>query len=191
MCSPTLAIQGAGLLLGFMSSMNNAKAAEAAAEQNRQIAENRALEYERQAEQVLNASKADEDEARRRQMVNRGEVTAEFGAANVLLESGTPANVLEDVAEMGELDVQTIRYNAQEDADYLRRLATNERFAGDVALSQGETQASNERFGAVGSLVSGAGQVADKWYTDVDTPATSSTSSSGFTTNTDDSFWDD
>lgn len=167
MCEPTTlaVLQGVSAVAGFVSMMRQANQTDDAAEQNRQISERNAKLKETQAEHAIAKGKREEQDKRRETMIRKGKQQANIGASNLLIDSGTAAQLLEDTEQFGELDALTIRQNAENEANFYQQQADNERFAGGVQFNQTKNKASNQRFNAIGSLATNAGQVASKWYT--------------------------
>ena len=163
MCNPVY-LQAAGLALSFFQIMQNANAQEDAGATNRQITESNARLYDQQAAESKERGKTREDELRRQIARDKGKQQAKFGAGNVILDTGSPSDVLEDIAQIGELDIRTSRANTQREVQLRQQQAANTRYGGGIQYSQDMNTASNTRIGAIGSLATGAGQVADKWY---------------------------
>ena len=164
----TIAATGAvGAAAGFMQ----ADAAADAARQNaafqanvaRQNAEFSRELGERNAQQAMISGA---DQARRLQRQRDRELAraaATFGASGAQL-TGSPLEVLADQAMESALEVNQVRFGAQEEA-------RQQRFAGQIgarnflleglgALNRGETQATFARAQGIGSLLGGIGQSA-------------------------------
>ena len=73
------------------------------------------------------------------------------------IQSDTPIGIIEDTAQMGELDALTIRANA-----------AREGWGYDIAASNSMAESSmvkkSSRMGATSTLLSGAGSVGRDWY---------------------------
>ena len=87
----------------------------------------------------------------------KGEQRANLAASNVNLQAGSPLTILEDTAQMGELDALSIRANAEREAYGHRVGASN-------ALARGELASSGAAYNAMSSVLSGAGSVSRDWY---------------------------
>jgi hypothetical protein len=87
----------------------------------------------------------------------KGEQRANLSASNVNLQAGSPLTILEDTAQMGELDALSIRANAEREAYGHRVGASN-------ALARGELASSGGTYNAASSVLSGAGSVSRDWY---------------------------
>ena len=81
-----------------------------------------------------------------------------MAAKGLDLGYGTAADLQDQTDFFTQSDVATTRTNA-------KREAWSTRAQGQQRLAQGKADALNSMYGAAGSLLGGAGQVADKWYT--------------------------
>ena len=80
-----------------------------------------------------------------------------LAAKGLDLGYGTAADLQDQTDFFTQSDVATTRTNAA-------REAWNSRARGQAMLSQGRADSLNSMYQAAGSLLGGAGQVADKWY---------------------------
>lgn len=140
----TAAIASAGM--SAVGAMNSAKAKKNAAVFNAQVAERDATVSRQQA-----ASDAD---ASHRESVRRiGLMRASYGASGVTPE-GSPLDVLASSAAEAKLDELNIRYRGELKAVGYTDTAKLDRASGDVAMSQGMTNATSALLGGVGSAAS-------------------------------------
>jgi len=121
-----------GTFTSFMGQMASSKAAAAqlAAQQQQaayqaQVDRNNAQIEIWRADDAMKRGAEEERKHRLEVVQNKGEATAKYGAGNVVIGEGTPAGVIEDIAELGELDAQTIRSNAEREAWEYRMRANN------------------------------------------------------------------
>lgn len=170
MCLPLLATGGIVSALTSSTALTVASLAATAAgvgisaSGQKKQAEYQARIQERNAElarmQAEDArSRGREEETRHRMAViqQAGRARAALGASGVSLASGTPASLLEDIHFMGELDAMTIRENAAREAwGY-------EAQAGGYTAEAGLSRTAG-RYNTAGTLLAGAGTVADTWY---------------------------
>lgn len=80
------------------------------------IAKNNAIVQQQQAKDALQRGEQAELHQRIRSAQAVGRQRAQMGAAGVGLSSGSPSQVLQDTAKLGELDALTVRNNAQREA---------------------------------------------------------------------------
>lgn len=182
MCEPTTIISIGSTVLGTamqMAAQSQAASAQAAqANYQAQVAENNRITAERLA---ADAEERGEIEVRRhRQQVEqlKGRQVAALAASGVDVASGSPLDVLADTAALGAQDELTIRDNAAREAWRHRVEASNQ--GAQAGLLR--FQAANTSSGAVGTLLTGVGGIADRWWryrTQTD-PGTSGGSGSWF-----------
>ena len=176
MCDPAsigMALTIGSTVLGFKQQMNAASANESAADANRQIHENNAELMRREADDAIVRGNIKEENRRRKTIIDKGKQIAKFGSSGFQIGDVTSSDILADTEQFGELDALTIRENAKRESDLHNQRADNELFAGGAAFDQGMNKAKNNRIGAFGTLITGGGQVADKWYQLADKDTTS------------------
>lgn len=166
MCEPnTIAIasmvaSGVGTVMQMSAQSQAASAQRAQANYQAQVADNNRITAERLA---VDAEQRGEIEVRRhRQQVEqlKGRQVAALAASGVDVASGSPLDVLADTAGLGALDQQTIRDNAAREAWQHRVQAGNQQNQANLLRFQADNTAS----GAAGTLLTGIGGVADKWW---------------------------
>lgn len=132
-----------------------------------------------------------EDKLRDKLRRTRGAQTAAYGASGISTNTGSPLVVDEDTAVQGEEDIDVLRSNYARKSNSLRDQATIYEGRGSTALNTGEIDATNilnqgyaqaqnylnqgyaqanaisssGNYALGGSLISGAGIVANKWNT--------------------------
>jgi hypothetical protein len=131
--------------------MQQSRAAEATARNNATMAEYAAQDAQRRGEEEAAA-------VQRKGAATKSAQRVSLASRGLDLTYGTAADLQDQTDFFTQSDVATTRTNAQ-------REAWNMRARGQAQLAQGRADALNSMYGAAGSLLSGGGQVADKWYT--------------------------
>lgn len=131
--------------------MQQSKVAEATARNNATMAEYAAQDAQRRGEEEATAIQRKGAALKSAQRVNLASKGLDIGY-------GTAGDLQDQVDFFTQSDVATARTNA-------RREAWNFRAQGQQSLALGKADSLNAMYGAAGSLLGGAGQVADKWYT--------------------------
>ena len=121
-------------------AQNNAKSAEYAAQDAQRRGEEDAIAIQRKGAALKSAQRA------------------AFAGKGLDIAYGTAADIQDQTDFFTQSDVATARTNAG-------REAWNLRARGQNALATGQADALNSMYQATGTLLGGAGQVADKWYT--------------------------
>lgn len=142
-------IGGATLTAGSMYQQS--QVAEATARNNAKMAEYAAQDAQRRGEEDATA-------IQRKAAALKSSQRVSLAAKGLDLTYGTAADLQDQTDFFGQSDVATTRTNAA-------REAWNARARGEQALALGRADSLNSSMQAAGSLIGGAGQVADKWYT--------------------------
>lgn len=137
-------------------AMKDQAAYQAAVQRNNQLIANR------QAEDVLQRGQLQERQYRSRVAQIKSEQLVGLVGQGVDVTEGTSVDLLSETAALGELDAQTIRANAERAAYDTRVQATN--FGASAQMSQLRSEAENPLVAGGGTLLSGLGSVASKWY---------------------------
>lgn len=140
----------AGTAVGVVGGMQAAKAEAAASEY--QAKQSRIM-----AEDALKRGAAEEQAQRRKTSALEGRQRAVMAASGLDIGSGSPLSILADTAQLGELDAQTVRANANREAQQYNSQAT-------LYSAQAKSQKSAGILGAMGTALGGAQTLADKWY---------------------------
>lgn len=140
----------AGTAIGVMGQMQSAKAQAAASEY--QAKQSRIM-----AEDALKRGAAEEQAQRRKTSGLEGRQRAVMAASGLDIGSGSPLSILADTAQLGELDAQTVRANANREAQQLNAQGT-------LFDAQAQNQRSAGVLGAMGTALGGVQTLADKWY---------------------------
>jgi hypothetical protein len=127
------------------------KAAEATARNNATMAEYAAQDAQRRGEEEANA-------VQRKGAALKSAQRVSLASKGLDLGYGTAADLQDQTDFFTQSDVATARTNAG-------RESWNLRAQGQQTLAKGKADALNSMYGAAGSLLGGAGQVSDKWYT--------------------------
>ena len=122
------------------TAANNAQTAEVAAQDAQRRGEEEAMSVQRKGAALKSAQRVS--------LASRG----------LDLQYGTAADLQDQTDFFTQSDVATTRTNAG-------REAWNSRARGQQILARGQADATNAMLQAGGSLLGGAGQVSDKWYT--------------------------
>jgi hypothetical protein len=144
------------------SSFSGASANKQAANYNAAIQRNNALAAQYQAEDAVNRGNLAVDEHMRKVAALKGTQTATMAARGLDLSEGTPLNILTDTDILGEADANTIRTNASREAWGYKQQANNATAQGNLYKMQAKNI--NPMMAAGGTLLGGAGSVADRWY---------------------------
>jgi hypothetical protein len=140
-----------GTVLSASSMYQQSKVAEATARNNAQMADVAAQDAQRRGEEEAAAVQRKGASLKSAQRVNLASKGLDIGY-------GTAADLQDQTDFFTQSDVATTRTNAAREAWSIRS-------RGQQALAQGKADALNNMYGAAGSLLGGAGQVSDKWYT--------------------------
>lgn len=154
MCEPATIIAATTAIIGAYSQYEQGQAAEATAKYNARLQDN-------DAERMRNKSVEEENAHRMRVATMMGKQRAAFGASGVDVNSGSAFQIQNDTQTLGDADALRIRSNYEDQASHMNRQA-------DLTRIEGKNAARAGKVGAIGSILSGAGEiagsgVADKW----------------------------
>ena len=151
--TPALALGATvgGSVLSAGAAYQQGQVAKQTAENNAKMAEYAAQDAQKRGEEEATAIQRKGAALKSAQRVN-------LAAKGLDLGYGTAADLQDQTDFFTQSDVATTRTNAG-------REAWNSRARGQAMLSQGRADATNAMLQAGGSLLSGAGQVSDKWNT--------------------------
>ena len=150
MCDPML-LMAAATAVSTFSAVQQGKDTKAAAKFNAREAENSATQLRNQGTEKENALRGKNARLLSKQR-------AQFAAGNVNIDSGSALQIQEDTKLYGEIDALRLRSNVSNEADSMDRGA-------QLTLSEGAAAGRAANIRAAGTALSGAGKVADKWYT--------------------------
>lgn len=163
MISAAASVLGTGV--SAFGQVQAGQAAKAAGDYNAAVARNNQIVAEQQAADAQRRGDVAETEQRRKVRMLAGTQRAALAASGVQLDSGTALDILGDTAAMGELDALTIRNNAEREAYGYRVQGVN--FGAEAGLQsmRGQSAMTSGLIGAGGTVLSGAGNVTDRWLT--------------------------
>lgn len=141
-------LQVAGAVSGAFGSYQQAKSAQAVAANNAKLAE-------WQAQDAITRGQRSEQAQRMKVAQLKGSQRASMAARGLDLGEGSALSILQDTDYMGEVDATTIRDNATREAWAYRNQAAQYKSQADSMSPFGS---------AFGTLLTGAGSVADSWY---------------------------
>ena len=154
MCEPTtiaMIAMAAGTAVSAKASYDQGQVAKQVASNNATMAEYAAQDAQRRGEEEATAIQRKGAALKSAQRVNLASKGLDLGY-------GTPADLQDQTDFFTQSDVATTRTNA-------RREAWSTRARGEQMLAQGKADALNSMYQSAGTLLGGAGQVSDKWYT--------------------------
>lgn len=148
----------------FVGQQSAASSARAQAEYQAQVAKNNQILANNAAIEAEEAGRVREAQNRAATQRLIGRQRAVFASNGVLVDEGSALATVEDTVAQGELDALTIRSDAEREAMGYRNQGEN--FGGEAALAtaRAKNASSGGLFGAGGTLLSGLGTVAQKWY---------------------------
>jgi hypothetical protein len=155
-------VLGAGM--GAVGAIQQGKAAKAQGNYQAQVAANNQVIAERAAQDALDRGKQAEAQQRLKGRQIIGAQRAALAANGVLVDEGTAGQITEDQAGINEVDALNTRVNAEREAYNYRLQGANAGNEGQLALIKGRNAEDAAFFNATGSILGGAGSVADKWY---------------------------
>lgn len=153
---------GLGTAVRAVGSYESSKMTKKALETQAVVNQNNAQYADWQAEDALQRG-ADAEVAHGVKVANlRGTQRATLAARGVALEEGSPLNILADTEQMGAADAAVIRANAGKEAWGHRVQASN--YRNNAGVLNARADAENPLLNASSTLLTGAGMVADRWY---------------------------
>jgi hypothetical protein len=145
-----VAVAVVGMGVSYQASRNQAKTAEQVGKHNAQMNEYSAQDAQRRGAEEAAA-------IQRKGAAIKSSQRAALAAKGLDLTYGTSADLIDQTDFFTQSDVATARNNAARDA-------WSARAQGGLSLAQGNAAAANARMEGNASLLSGAGQVAGRWY---------------------------
>jgi hypothetical protein len=156
----SLAVGVLGTGMSVIGQMQQGKAQRNMALYQQRVAENNIILSQRAAEDATARGKVEEQSVRQRYRQLIGTQRSTMAANGVLVDTGSASDIVEDTAEIGELDALTVRANAERERQFY--LAQGMNFQGEAAM-HGLTKKNSGGF-PWGTLIGGLGSVAEKWY---------------------------
>ncbi len=163
---PILSIVGSviGTAFSAVGQMQQGKAAAAQAEYQAAVGRNNAILAQRAAD---DARLRGDEAARREASKNKqlmGRQRAVLAANGVLVDQGSALDITGDTAEIGKLDELTIRSNAEREALGYEAQGMNFNASSQLNQMRADNATSSGMGSAFGTVLTGAGTVASKWY---------------------------
>jgi len=164
MCEPTLIATAVGAAITAYGQKKAGDAQSDLAKYQSQIADNNAIYAEAMA--------LDAEDRGRIAASNKKEETEQFKAKQLVAAAangsdvnvGSIVDLTSTTAKYGELDRLTILSNARREAFQNRVNAQNIKTGGDITLAEGKIAKDSSKFEALGTALTGTGDVAAKWY---------------------------
>lgn len=157
-------VGGLGALGSVAGMAQQGRAAEASAKYQAKVTANQARVAGFQAEDALERGQVAERQQRLQVRQLAGKQRAEMGASGAALDSGSFIDTLGDTADFGELDALTIRANAEKEAWGYRAAASGQQGQAALYSAQAGWASSARPWETGGSILTGFGTVADRWY---------------------------
>jgi hypothetical protein len=147
---------GASLVTGVGGAIMQGEASAQSAAYMAQVAANNQKIAQQNANMALEQGAVAEERAKEQSSAQIGAARAAFGAMGADPNSGSALDVRSSAAEMGELNAETIRYNAGV-------AARNDMNQAAGFGAQSQLYQSQEGWDTAGSILSGASTVSNKW----------------------------
>lgn len=167
MCLPaaTLALiavgtAAAGTIVSTVGAIQQGKAAKRQADYSAAVSKNNAILAERQAADALSRGRLKERQKRLQLSRLEGSQRAAFAANNVVLNTGSPLDVLEFTAQQNELEALTIRSASEREALGFRTRGANLTAESELFTMAGKQAKTAGFIGGFSSLLGGASQTA-------------------------------
>ena len=146
------------------STIQQQKAAEGQAEYQQAVAKNNKIISERMAEDARVRGEEEVRKARNRAKQLAGRQRTALAGAGVAVEQGSALDLIGDTISIGEVEALTIRSNAEREA--LGFIMQGQGFQQEAALFGLQAAGSRAALvpGIAGTLATGTGSVATKWY---------------------------
>lgn len=165
MCSLTLGLAIASTAIGAVGTIAQGQAAMNAAKYNAQVAEMNAKISDKKAADALERGRLEEQKKRMEVAGIKGRQLAAMGANNVDVSFGSPLEMINDTAYMGEMDALIVRTNANRESYDYRVQAVNQRAQGQLSLMEGKSKLTGSFLSAFGSAIGGFGDAWGKYQT--------------------------
>ena len=164
MGAAALPLMAFGTVLNSLGQIKEGQAQAEAARYQARVARNNEIIARQKAEDARERGEIEQRQIAIRTGQEIGSARAALAANNVQVDTGTAANLVEDIRGFGRLDELTAANNAEREAIGFEQQA--DQFAGDEEVfRESARQSTNQGFlSAATTLVSGGGRVAGKWY---------------------------
>lgn len=171
MCEPTtlmyasIATTAVGTYMQYQGQKANAIAQQQQYDYQAQVNKNNAQIAEWQAQDAVDRGAVKEKQHRIKVAQLKGRQRSVLAASGLEVDDGSALDVLGDTAELGELDALTIRSNAEREAYDYKVSAMSQNAQANINRVSGQNALTAGNYAAMSSLLTGAGSVANKWYT--------------------------
>jgi len=165
MCSPSIFFSALGAVVSFAGARAQGKAEQQRYDYQAKVDANNKKVSEWKAQDAIARGDIKEKQHRLKVSQLKGRQNAVISAGGIEVADGSALDILADTAWMGELDALTIRSNSEREAYDYRVQASNQGAQSQLNTMAGQNAATAGNYNAMTSLLSGAGSVADKWYT--------------------------
>lgn len=160
----SLALTGISGLTSLIGSQQQAAQEAKALKYQAAVDNNNKIIQERQAADAISRGKNEEMLHRIKIGQLKGQQVNAFAKNGVEVDSGSALDVLSDTAQIGELEALTIRSNAARDAYGYQVNAMNYDASAKNNLAAAKNVKKSATMSGVGTVLSTAGSVSDKWY---------------------------
>lgn len=158
----SVGLMAAGTVSSAMSARTQSQNTQAAYDYQSKVAANNAQIAEWQAQDALSRGAKTEQQQRLKAAQLKSTQRATMAARGVALDEGSPLAILDDTDFMNELDVSTIRDNANKEAWGYRNQAAG--MTSDASMLASRANAEDPNAAMSSSLLTSAGSVASSWY---------------------------
>ena len=152
----SLAMTAIGTGISIIGQRQQNKAIEARARFESQVARNKAIQAGRLADDALKRGEIAKKQNQLKTRRKEGEARVVLAANGVVVDEGSAQDLVEDIAEIGELENEIIINNAEREVLAFRTQQSNFRNEGLLAEARGQTS----NLALIGTALSGASQVA-------------------------------
>lgn len=159
----TSTIEGAGVALSGVAAYNKSVADKAAFDMQATVAENNANMARAAASDAIRRGQTEEVNSQLKTRQLQGKQAAQMAANGVDLSSGSPLSILSDTEFMGANDAAVIHANALKEAYGFNVQEAN--YKNNAKLLRYRSDMESPTTAAATSLLTGSGNVANRWYT--------------------------
>lgn len=185
-----VAFQVAGLAFSAISAFNQSSSQKSAYAYQAAVNRNNAQIAKWQADDALRRSNEEAAALHRKNLLLKGNQTATLASRGLDLNSGSAWNTLSDTELFGYLDEQKTKFNGERQAWAFENQANN--YSNDANMLQTASDNTSPWKAAAGTMLSGAGAVADSWYKlNPSTPSGGSSGGIKLNMGQVDKFWSD
>jgi hypothetical protein len=149
-------LAGTSIVTGVAGAVMQGDAQAQSADYMAQVARNNQLVSQQNANMALEQGTVQEEAQREKTGAQISQARAAYGAMGVDPNSGSALGVRSSAAELGELNAETIQYNAHVQA-------WNDMNQANSYGAQSQLYTSQQGWGVAGSILGGASTVSNKW----------------------------